>query len=167
VELNGDEIDLVRYMKAHDLSLCSTNNLFQTALACKYALENQILGDFVECGVYRGGNALIMAQMLEIHNVKEKKVWLYDTFAGMTQPTEFDVKTESRVKAIEKFLRTRTLQGSSWANASIDAVKRNMQIYGLNPNLPNFVVGDVARTLKSESNLPREIAVLRLDTDWH
>ena len=30
-----------------------------------------------------------------------------------------------------------------------------------------FIKGDVVKTLKEESNLPKEISLLRLDTDWY
>jgi len=40
-------------------SMASQERLLSTFLACKYVVQNDIPGDFVECGVWRGGNAFL------------------------------------------------------------------------------------------------------------
>ena len=50
-------------------------------------VEHGIPGAFVECGVWRGGSAMVM--MLTLAELgEEREIVLFDTFAGMTPPTE-------------------------------------------------------------------------------
>lgn len=54
-----------------------------------YSLSRQALaldGDFVECGVYKGGTALLLARIIEEGESKQKKtLHLFDTFEGMPE----------------------------------------------------------------------------------
>ena len=60
---------------------CSVNNV----------LLNDIKGEFVECGVWRGGSAMLIAKMLSHRNIIDRKIYLYDTFEGMSEPTSNDI----------------------------------------------------------------------------
>jgi hypothetical protein len=91
VELAEDEKKLINYVLENNLTLVSNERLFATLMSCKYVLENNLEGDFVECGVWRGGNSIIAAGMFKLYN-SNKKVYLYDTFQGMTAPTEADIE---------------------------------------------------------------------------
>jgi hypothetical protein len=50
IELNDEENQIIHYVRSNNLSMSSTLNLQQTAVACKYIAINKIPGDFVECG---------------------------------------------------------------------------------------------------------------------
>lgn len=54
-----------------------------------------------------------------------------------------------------------------WCIASIEDVKNNFAYSGYPEEMVQFVKGDVGITLKDKENLPKEIALLRLDTDWY
>ena len=47
-------------------------------------------GDFVECGVWKGGSAMMMALALQHFGISDRKIYLYDTYEGMTEPTAED-----------------------------------------------------------------------------
>ena len=51
---------------------------------------NQMKGDFVECGVWRGGN-IIAAKLIFDEMNHQVKLYLYDTFTGMTEPSDRDI----------------------------------------------------------------------------
>lgn len=70
-------------------SMASQERLLSTFLACKYVVQNDIPGDFVECGVWRGGNAFLAKKVFAMLN-SPRNVWLFDTFTGMTKPTSHD-----------------------------------------------------------------------------
>ena len=55
VELSPEEQALVSHIRKNRLSMVSSERLWTTLMACKHALGNNIEGDFVECGVWRGG----------------------------------------------------------------------------------------------------------------
>lgn len=60
--------------------------------AAEYIVKAKIPGDFVECGVWRGGSAMIMAYTLLQMKETNRKIYLYDTYEGMSEPTEEDKK---------------------------------------------------------------------------
>ena len=42
--------------------------------------------------VFRGGSAMMIAlSMKQFENIENKKLWLYDTFEGMSNPSKFDI----------------------------------------------------------------------------
>jgi O-methyltransferase len=115
----------------------------------------------VECGVWKGGN-IILARKLS----PERTCWLYDTFDGMTEPTELDISRKG-VLALKSY-RKKERRGDKWCAASVDEVRANLQEMGvLDEDRLRFVVGKVEDTLRVEANLPEQIALLRLDTDWY
>ncbi|MEL1619861.1 TylF/MycF/NovP-related O-methyltransferase, partial [Acinetobacter baumannii] len=75
-------------------------------------------GDFVECGVWRGGNALA-AKMVFEHYGSDKRVWLFDTFGGMTEPSDMD-RTANGEPAIDKFLASQRIDRNEWCYASLE-----------------------------------------------
>lgn len=166
VELNEEENKIIDYVRAHELSMCTTLNLQQTALACKYIVVNKIPGDFVECGVYKGGNALIAAKIFDLYEIN-KRVYLFDTFTGMTKPTEHDLRTSNKSSTLKKYLERRQNDHTDWHMASIEEVKENFRKIGLLKDNVVFCKGMVEDTLDQVSNIPDTISFLRLDTDWY
>ncbi len=59
--------------------------------AVRYLTKAPIEGAFVECGVWRGGSSMAMAHTLLQEGVRDRRLYLYDTFEGMTPPTSADV----------------------------------------------------------------------------
>ena len=166
VELNKDENKIIDYVRANNLSMCTTSNLQQTAIACKYIVMNEIPGDFVECGVFRGGNALIAAKIFDLYKIN-KKVYLFDTFTGMTKPTEYDLRTSDKSSVLNKYLSLRQKEHTDWAYAPIEEVKENFRKCGLLKDNVIFCKGEVESTLDQVNNIPSAISFLRLDTDWY
>jgi O-methyltransferase len=125
--------------------------------ALEYVDANAIEGDIVECGVWRGGNML----MLKDAAAKlKRKFWLYDTFEGMPPATDHDVDIygstgEQKREADPK-----------WCYASLEEVQSNFSKFGLMDSDLIFRQGFVESTLR-EDPLPEKIAVLRLDTDFY
>lgn len=125
-------------------------------------IERKVIsGDIVECGVWKGGHLMIARMM-----APTRICWGFDTFAGMTKPTAEDVH-RGGMPALARWKEKRE-SGQAWAAESLDAVRGYFDAEGLaDDNLVRFVVGDVAVTLRDENNLPENIAILRLDTDWY
>jgi O-methyltransferase len=166
--LEAGEADrkLLRYVIDNNLSMVSAEGLWSTLSAAKYVCENRIAGDFVECGVWRGGNAIIAAEIFRRYG-SEKKVFLYDTFSGMTEPTQEDKGLLDGQPAITQFLESDEGTHNEWCYASIGEVHSNFAERGLLDSNIVFVQGDVAETLKEGRFLPDAISILRLDTDFY
>ncbi len=131
----------------------------------RYVIDNDIEGDFVECGVWRGGSAMAMTFTLADLGAT-RQVWLYDTFAGMTQPTSLDVEATSGDPAARILSQTEKTEGrNAWCIASLADVQANMDPPAYSQDRIRFRAGDVAETLTED--LPSTIALLRLDTDWY
>lgn len=132
--------------------------------AVKYVVQHDIDGDFVECGVWRGGSVMAMALTLARLGAR-RTIHLYDTFAGMTAPAAVDV-TRSGDPAASKFNRLQLDDSSSdWCRSSLPEVRENVLGTGYDPSLFHFHEGMVEETLPGQA--PERIAVLRLDTDFY
>lgn len=149
------------------LTMVGVNRLWAAIQATKYIVENDIEGDFVECGVWRGGCSLAMAMVLD--DLKSnKKVYLFDTYEGMTKPTEFDIRHYSKDanQSLNKYYSSQKKNYNNWCYASIEDVQNQFKKINLQKNAI-FVKGDVLKTLNAKKNLPEKISLLRLDTDWY
>ncbi len=166
VEFEKTDVEIFRYVFKNKLTGVSPERLIATIQACKYAVLSDIDGDFVECGVWRGGNAIAAKLVFEAYG-SDKSVILFDTFAGMTEPTEFDKTEFSNLSAQVRFARSRRDNYNDWAYASLDDVKRNFENASIDTRGVKYVEGDVIDTLAARQNLPSNISVLRLDTDWY
>jgi O-methyltransferase len=132
----------------------------------RYLHQNSFPGDIVECGVWRGGSTMIAMHALRLFGMHDRRVWLFDTFEGMTEPAAVDVDCHGR--SAEQLLEQTAERKTSdymWALAPLDEVKRNIAQVGYDPGLVEFVVGDVRKTLAGSS--VNDIALLRLDTDFY
>ena len=130
--------------------------------AVQYVVKNEIPGDFVECGVWRGGSIILMALALTHFGDTDRKIFLYDTFTGMTKPDEKDVDWDG-LNLQKKWEKDPSTQ---WGyGGSLEEVRKN--VYASNYPKDNFVFvkGPVEHTLPG--TMPEKIALLRLDTDWY
>jgi len=166
VEMSQEDIDLVQYVLANKLSMVSVEGLCSTLMAAKYVAKNDVPGDFVECGVWRGGNSLIAAEIFKRYKV-DKVVYLFDTFLGMTAPTDYDRQQFDGKEAIEQFLTSDKGDYNEWCLATESEVRSNFAERSLLSDRVVFVKGPVEETLKIEQNIPERISLLRLDTDWY
>ena len=133
--------------------------------AISYLNANVIRGDIVECGVWRGGNMLIAKELCKGTKLG-RKFYLYDTFTGMSAPGAADV-TLSGEPAEKTFRERQRSDHTDWVYASLDDVRDNFRKAGLLDEQVFFIKGKVEDTLRVEADLPKQIALLRLDTDFY
>ncbi|HEY9651911.1 MAG TPA: TylF/MycF/NovP-related O-methyltransferase, partial [Coleofasciculaceae cyanobacterium] len=79
-------------------TLLSNLNLFFLKELTRRIEKKGVLGDFVECGVYRGGSAGLLAYEASQSRYK-RNVWLYDAFQGM--PKAHATNDDDYSKSIE------------------------------------------------------------------
>ena len=134
--------------------------------AIKYLVINKIEGDIVECGVWRGGSMMAAAYALQELGDTSRHIHLFDTYEGMTPPTEKDVTfTGEKADDILKHTPKREGPGNTWCVASIEDVRQNMFSTGYPQDRIHFIKGRVEDTIPASA--PANIALLRLDTDWY
>ncbi len=118
---------------------------------------NQIEGDVVEIGVWRGGSILSMILKYETYGRQDRHFYLYDTFSGMTAPSNLDRDNRNRTAALMMSLP------SVRCVAPYSVVKSNLDRHTQYPYI-HYVPGDICKT---KTFPPNKIALLRLDTDWY
>lgn len=132
--------------------------------AIRYVVANDIPGDIVECGVWRGGSMMAAARTLLEVGDDSRTLHLFDTFEGMPAPTKDDFDLRGQPAA--DLMRAADRQtGSVWALASLPDVQANLAIIGYPADRIRYVVGKVEDTVPASA--PERIAILRLDTDWY
>ena len=138
--------------------------------AVRYVVSRDIPGAFAECGVWRGGSVLAMALTLQDLGATDRHIWLYDTFEGMTEPTEDDV-SPYETPALETWQRAETSGEQAWgaffdpADVGEDAVRERVLATGYPSELVHIVKGPVEQTIPEQ--IPDALALVRLDTDWY
>ena len=131
----------------------------------RHVVANQIHGDVVECGVWRGGSMMAAALTLLELGDTTRDLYLFDTYEGMPQPTEADVGYDGR-KAQDVLDQTPRREGPGiWSIASLEDVQRNLASTGYPQSKIHFIKGKVEDTVPQQA--PGKIAILRLDTDWY
>lgn len=157
-------IDIIEQVRP--CTMTSPERLFGLIEAVKYLVENNVPGDFVECGVWKGGSMMAVALTLKKLGVTNRQLYLYDTYAGMTAPTEADLsyQGEGAADLLKKEIGQKE-ESVIWAYSSLEMVKKN--IFSTDYPLENihFIEGDVLLTIPAQ--VPANIALLRLDTDWY
>jgi len=134
----------------------------------EYIVNNNISGDIVECGVWKGGSIMLIAKkLLELGDI-ERNIYLYDTFEGMSEPIDIDISHDN-LSASELLVsaEAKKKEGNNvWCYSSLEEVKNNIISTGYNPKKLHFIKGKVEETLSK--HLPaNKLALLRLDTDWY
>jgi len=151
-------------------TMVGNDGLMMAMEAAQYVVKNNIEGDVVECGVWRGGCSMAMALAMAELNSFERKLWLYDTYDGMTPPTDEDVDkynqtASSRLESEQKSKSSYSQGLNVWCLATLNDVKNNISTINYPNDQFEFLKGDVAVTLLN--NIPDKISLLRLDTDWY
>ena len=150
------------YELCREETMTSIERMYALYSATRYVVDNGLPGDFVECGVWRGGSVMLMALTLARLGDTSRTLWLYDTFTGMTLPGDADVQTMSG-RSARDVLSEDERSGPFWGIAARAVVEQNLERTGY-PNI-RIIEGDVVATIPAAA--PPQIALLRLDTDWY
>ncbi len=176
-------VDIVRYRKGieqisdcdditHEIweavtpvTMTSPARIAAVVQAVRYVHDNNIPGDLVECGVWRGGSAMAMAMTLKSLGATDRRIYLYDTFEGMSQPTDEDVSHRG-LSAMQEFKASGGVGDiSTWCLGTLEEVKTNLAQTGYPEQNIKYVKGRIEETVPE--TMPNRIALLRLDTDWY
>lgn len=130
----------------------------------KYIIKNNVEGDFIECGVWKGGSIMTMIKTLQELNVSDREIFLYDTFSGMSKPTSEDIASDGRIAPDLYAGITGEMRRENDA-VPLDKVQRNISSLNYDENKIHYVKGKVEDTLSNNNH--KKIALLRLDTDWY
>lgn len=138
--------------------------------AVDYIVGRDLPGAFVECGTYRGGCAMAMAMRLEQLGVRDRDIYLFDTFEGMPKPERPDDRTTFAADGakIGELFDNATADAdaaAAWFEDVEETARTNVESTGFPADRLHLVRGKVEDTIPDDA--PDEIALLRLDTDWY
>lgn len=124
--------------------------------ACmEYVLKHQIPGDVIETGVWRGGACIFMRAVLEAHGVKDRKVYVADSFKGLPAP-EIGGCTQDNGDMLHSY---------GYLAVSKNDVQKRFYEYGLLDDQVEFLEGWFSETLPG-APITR-LSILRLDGDMY
>ena len=122
---------------------------------CKRIIHEQIPGDFLEAGVWRGGTCILMRGILEAYGIKDRRVFCADSFEGLPPPDE-DKYPQDKGDILHTFQQLAV---------SLETVQKNFKLYNLFDEQTVFLKGwfkDTMPTISKET-----FSLIRLDGDMY
>jgi hypothetical protein len=151
IELRSEGADWPR--NAH--TMIGLRRLDNLQYCVEDVLANNVPGDLIETGVWRGGASILMRAVLKAHGVTDRRVWVADSFEGLPEPDPERYPHDDGDRHHEY----------TYLAVSLDEVRGNFERYGLLDEQVVFLKGWFRDTLPSA---PIErLAVLRLDGDMY
>ncbi|CAF1241538.1 unnamed protein product [Rotaria sp. Silwood1] len=133
------------------ITMIGQQRLTNIEWALRFVIANKIPGDFIECGVWRGGGAIFARAVLKALNNNDKHVWVADSFQGLPKAR---TKNDHDRWVTMEFLKV-----------SLEEVQENFRSFNLLDDHVHFCKGYFV------DSLPRcnisQIAVLRMDGDMY
>jgi len=154
-DFESSDIEIIRAVEPYTMT--STERIHALVHAVRHIVRNRIAGDLVECGVWKGGSVMAMALALLQLGERDRSLYLFDTFSGMTAPSDVDVDYQGQ--------QAHVILDAVRCEASQQEVEKAVFSTGYDREKIRFVPGRVEETIPL--NAPDSIALLRLDTDWY
>ena len=123
------------------------NNLFTLARRIE---DEGVAGDVIECGVYNGGTAALLARFAT-RSKMDRTVWLFDSFQGMPETTASDGA------------EAKDYVGQVLGN--VELVRKLVEQSGADMSRVRIMEGWFQDTFPKTSIA--EIALLNIDADWY
>jgi len=134
--------------------------------AVEHVVRRDVDGALVECGVWRGGSMMAAALTLLRLGVRDRDLYLFDTFRGMPPPTGKDRRSAyDGYSPMGHWQQRQKKDVNTWHYVPAERVRRTLESTGYPPSRLHLVEGLVEETIPQQA--PDDIAVLRLDTDWY
>jgi hypothetical protein len=118
-------------------------------------LAKNVPGDLIETGAWRGGACILMRAILKTYGVKDRLVWVADSFEGLPEPDPEKYPADAGDKH-------HTFKPVA---VSLEQVKANFAKYGVADEQVRFLKGWFKDTLPTAPI--KQLAILRLDGDMY
>jgi O-methyltransferase len=156
----GARLKAMTIYKVMPYSLVGWRGLEATYDAVLATRERGLSGSIVECGVARGGSAALMA-LSEARTVSHRKIWLFDSYEGLPEPTADDHRDSVTGRHI------RPLPKGSCLGTFDQVSELLFDTLNLDRNKITLVKGWFENTLPPSRTSVGAISVLRIDADWY
>src|SRR5581483_5755679 len=136
------------------MTMIGLRRMDNVEMCVRRVIEDDVPGDLIETGVWRGGATIFMRGILRAFDVTDRKVFVADSFQGVPAPN------------VDRYPADAGLQFHLWPLAvGVDEVRANFERYGLLDDQVEFVKGWFRDTLPRLRH--RRWAVIRLDGDLY
>jgi O-methyltransferase len=136
-------------------SMVGLKRLNNIELCFNSVINDNIPGDFIETGVWRGGSCIFMKALLKSRGINDRIVWVADSFEGLPRPDAAKYKYDKD----DPYHTFKELA------VPLEVVQANFEKYDLWDDNVRFLKGWFKDTLP---NAPIEkLAILRLDGDMY
>ena len=146
-------------------TMTSPERIRALCTATRYVVDAGIPGAIVECGVWRGGSMMAVARTLLARGVRDRDLYLFDTFDGMSEPGLHDIAMTGESAKVLLDRASKTEDDAMWCYAPFERVADAMSMTEYPSRHIHLVSGKVEATVPKSA--PPSIALLRLDTDWY
>lgn len=146
--------------KVKPFTLLGFECLWSLYSLAKRVCEEDIPGNFVECGVCRGGSSALLAWVIKNYSRRPRKLYAFDVFSGMPEPTEAD-RDYRGVAANATGFGAGALAAPISEN--LEVIARELGVWDLIVPVP----GLFADTLPVYREQVGEMALLHADADWY
>lgn len=175
VKNNIDFLDLLPaiYDKIKPKTMLNDLRLANIVYVTRHILKSNITGDFVECGVWKGGSIALAAHIIK-ENQQERAIHLFDIFDDICEPDK-NIDGERAIKDVGGLQnaqgRLRPIKGvyDAHGGSGKDVEVSDFIIMGIGYSMDkvNIHKGWFQKTVLKSSHLIDKIAYLRLDGDWY
>jgi len=162
-KIKGDNKNLKKtkmIRKVMPYSLVGLAGLSQTYDLVAEIINNNLRGDIVECGVAQGGCSALMALKAFENNRKDRKIWLFDSFEGLPEPSDRDFKNGNKGDFIRPLDKGSCL-------GTIEQVEELFSKMRIDKNNIMMIKGWFENTLPEYKAKIGKISLLRIDADWY
>ncbi|CAF3437351.1 unnamed protein product [Rotaria socialis] len=133
------------------ITMVGQRRLINIEWAIRFVIANGVKGDYIECGVWRGGSSIFARAVLKALNNNDRHVWLADSFQGLPKArTPHDTDIWSKMEYLK---------------VSLEEVQTNFRSFNLLDDRVHFCKGYIVDSLP-RCNVSR-LAVLRMDGDMY
>ncbi|ERT04472.1 glycosyl transferases group 1 family protein [Lyngbya aestuarii BL J] len=140
-------------------TLLSEERLFSLYSLAKQVCLEDIPGNFVECGAYKGGASALIAAIIKRYTLRPRLLYAFDTFEGMPDPTDADL--HNGIPANQTGFGAGTLDAPIREN--LDQVCQLLDVR----DIVKPVQGLFNETLPQYKKEIGDIAFLHADGDWY
>ena len=119
-----------------------------------------VKGDYVECGVWRGGISLFMSGYAKVYEQVDRKTWLFDSFEGVPVGNSIERWKDANGVPLDS-----GWEESGDLSVSLENVQRHFVQYDVDGPSNVFVQGWFSKTLPATD--VQSIAVLIVDGDLY
>ena len=123
VELNNNDKKLINLAQTY--SMTPQIRIFNLLQSLRYLKNKKIDGDYVECGVWKGGNIILFKKFIEDEDENsKKKIYAFDTYEGMTEPDKNDYDISSNIPADILLKGDKAKRTNIWGICNLENVKK-------------------------------------------